>query len=486
MTRARTAHLAALALCALAASWTTPASAAPTQEQRCQAGKNDAAGVLALCLQRAEERFVLGGDSARYADAVAKCDAKFAARWESLEERAADAGSICPDAPLAEPDLQTFIHQCSDAVADALDGGGLPPYGDASAAEVLAGRSFTNQHTIGLTGTMPNRGAITLTPSTADQAITAGYHDGGGKCVGDSDLTAGNIRSGVSLFGVAGTALTASGNALAGEVLAGRTFSNDSGAATGAMIDRGAITLTPSTADQAIAAGYHDGGGKCVGDTDLTATNIKKGVDLFGVAGTVQPPPLVTSQSTSYGAGSDGDLRKGATRSFTDNGNGTITDNTTGLMWEKKEDFDNSAVDCISAAVCPNPHDADNRYSWTASPPSFDGRVVSVFLTQLNTAPCFAGHCDWRLPNINELLSLVDYDAGGPATFVSFHNGGGCTSACSLETPSCSCTTPSSYWSSTTSHGAITSAWDVYFDDGQAGVFDKANAAYARAVRGGH
>src|SRR5262245_50839454 len=47
-----------------------------------------------------------------------------------------------------------------------------------------------------------------------------------------------------------------------------------------------------------------------------------------------QPPPLKTGQTTAFGTGSDGDLQKGAGQSFTDNGDGTITDNTTGLMWE--------------------------------------------------------------------------------------------------------------------------------------------------------
>ena len=35
------------------------------------------------------------------------------------------------------------------------------------------------------------------------------------------------------------------------------------------------------------------------------------------------------------GTGQDGDLRKGAPLSYTDNGNGTVTDNNTGLVWEK-------------------------------------------------------------------------------------------------------------------------------------------------------
>ena len=80
------------------------------------------------------------------------------------------------------------------------------------------------------TGTMPNNGAVTLTPGTADVAITAGYHNGSGKVVGDPDLMAGNIREGATIFEVTGTSIQASGTAVAGEVLLGKTFSNASAA----------------------------------------------------------------------------------------------------------------------------------------------------------------------------------------------------------------------------------------------------------------
>src|SRR5205809_7774747 len=45
-----------------------------------------------------------------------------------------------------------------------------------------------------------------------------------------------------------------------------------------------------------------------------------------------------TGQTTSSHAGDDGDIQAGATLSYTDNGDGTITDNNTCLMWEKKSD----------------------------------------------------------------------------------------------------------------------------------------------------
>ncbi|MCZ2110602.1 MAG: DUF1566 domain-containing protein, partial [Dehalococcoidia bacterium] len=109
--------------------------------------------------------------------------------------------------------------------------------------------------------------------------------------------------------------------------------------------------------------------------------------------------PLKTGQTTSYGPGSDGDLQKGTARYFTDNGDGTITDNMTGLMWEKKSD-DGSI------------HDKDNKYTWgmTSSPYTMNGTMVTEFLAALNTGSGFAGHTDWRIPNRFELESLLDLE----------------------------------------------------------------------------
>ena len=45
-----------------------------------------------------------------------------------------------------------------------------------------------------------------------------------------------------------------------------------------------------------------------------------------------------TGQTTCYATGDDGDLEKGVAwpnPRFTDNGNGTVTDNLTGLIWLK-------------------------------------------------------------------------------------------------------------------------------------------------------
>jgi hypothetical protein len=91
---------------------------------------------------------------------------------------------------------------------------------------------------------------------------------------------------------------------------------------------------------------------------------------------------------------------------FTDNGDGTVTDHQSGLMWEKKTPAGSGDV-----------HDINNRYTWG----NWDGTVFTVFLGTLNNGAdqngpnnvdspitgCFANHCDWRLPSVVELRSIL-------------------------------------------------------------------------------
>ena len=94
----------------------------------------------------------------------------------------------------------------------------------------------------------------------------------------------------------------------------------------------------------------------------------------------------ITGQTESFIPGDDGDYQTGIfTRNprFIDNEDGTITDNRTGLMWtQDAQEFPDKMNFIDAVTACDN--------------------LV------------FADYEDWRLPNIRELLSLIDYGRFGP------------------------------------------------------------------------
>lgn len=160
--------------------------------------------------------------------------------------------------------------------------------GDATAPDLLSGKTATTDAGE-ITGTMTNNGAVVLTPGTASQAIAAGYHSGAGYVEGDADLISANIKSGASIFGVAGNSNvvdTSAGDAAAADILNGKKAYVDGALVTGSMPSKGSQTYTPGTTNQTITAGQYLSGAQTIeGDADLISTNIRAGVSIFGVAG---------------------------------------------------------------------------------------------------------------------------------------------------------------------------------------------------------
>ena len=123
----------------------------------------------------------------------------------------------------------------------------------------------------------------------------------------------------------------------------------------------------------------------------VTASNNSGESALSDEVRAILPPPR-TGQTTSYDFASDededGELQKGfawPTLRFRDNSDGTVTDMLTGLMWLKDMD----------SVVNKNWGDALVACNTLDHPES--------------------GHDDWRLPNIREIWSLIDYSQDRPA-----------------------------------------------------------------------
>jgi hypothetical protein len=180
---------------------------------------------------------------------------------------------------------------------------------------------------------------------------------------------------------------------------------------------------------------------------------------LIAFAGEVDLPR--TGQTTCYnlsgnviscpGTGQDGDLQEGVAwpvPRFTDNGNGTVTDHLTGLIWLKN-------ANCLGI-----------RKTW-------DDAVG--FCNVLASGMCgltdgsVAG--DWRLPNIVELESLLNAE---PEDLSSWLNMQGFTNVQLFH-----------YWSASTLAIPTNKAWGVYMIFGSVATLNKSEGYYVWPVRGG-
>jgi len=213
-------------------------------------------------------------------------------------------------------------------------------------------------------------------------------------------------------------------------------------------------------------------------NADLTTAQSALATCQGNLATCQATPPgrlLKTGQTTCWdtsgtviaciGTGQDGESRTGLAPGYVDNGDGTITDTNTGLMWEKLSD-DGSI------------HDKDDQYNWNS---------VGLKIGALNSAGGFAGHTDWRLPNRRELDSIVNLENVSPAVSPAFNTNCGTSSngnvGCTVTT--CSCSVMSTYWTSSTHAFSKNLAWSINFNDGGDYWDPKSFDRFVRAVRGG-
>jgi hypothetical protein len=169
-------------------------------------------------------------------------------------------------------------------------------------------------------------------------------------------------------------------------------------------------------------------------------------------------PLAKTGQTVSYRTGDDGYFENGSSSlpRFIDHGDGTVTDNLTGLMWMK--DANTTEVMSWFDAI-----DFADNSTWGCNP-------------ECSSMLCYD---DWRLPNMRELSSLIDYSVNGPALppnhpFINVivNNGASGTNR---------------YWTSTTtmpSNGYTGYAWSVELYAGTTSQHNfKPNLLYVWVVR---
>lgn len=157
-----------------------------------------------------------------------------------------------------------------------------------------------------------------------------------------------------------------------------------------------------------------------------------------------------TGQTTSYATGDDGDLEKGIASPaprFTDNGDGTVTDNLTGLIWLKNANRFGARAWIQALGDCNNL--ADDGENLT------DGSVAG----------------DWRLPNVKELQSLIDFGRYSPALPPGHPFSDGLSNY---------------YWSSTSAAYSTGNAWQVGMNLGGVYQTGKGTSCFVWPVRGGN
>jgi hypothetical protein len=108
---------------ALALLVAAPLSASPPDPAvKCQADKNEAAGVYAACLRNAEAKAIRRGD----APDATRCVVRFDERWQKIERR---GGPVCPSSGDAV-DVRELLDGSSATLAAALAGAGVPVCGN--------------------------------------------------------------------------------------------------------------------------------------------------------------------------------------------------------------------------------------------------------------------------------------------------------------------------------------------------------------------
>lgn len=193
-----------------------------------------------------------------------------------------------------------------------LSGGGTAEFFDVSDATLDSGGKMLNGVTgyggdgTKCTGSIATKTGSDLSASGDTVTVPAGYYASQQtKAVGSGSATAPATISGSSATLSTGTntitlskTVSVTPTVTAGYVASG-TAGNSSVSLTASVTTKAAATYTPGTSDQTIATGTYLTGAQTIkGDANLLAANIKSGVTIFGVAGSLTSATVSQDSTT--------------------------------------------------------------------------------------------------------------------------------------------------------------------------------------------
>jgi len=315
------------------------------------------------------------------------------------------------------------------------------------ATKVLSGTSY-----LGIPGTMTDKAATSYTPSNVAQTIVAGYYNGSGTVATDAFLLTGNIKSGVTIFGVGGKTEVVDTTEATVPIASGTVSSGKKGFVNGALIT-GTMPANYAYGDNNIAyvLGVATGAGTALknlwngtGQGFTGGSQADGGVDDYN-ANTAVPVGRYSKNWTTCAATSD--------PCGINNSGSAFRDDSTGLIWSKKMNITTFALD-----------DVNGQHTWFSANNCNETTGSACTKKLSSKTGCEADiNAGWSLPTQKQLMqAYIDGSYGNMEPALgSYRN----------------------YWSSTTLSSSTTTAWYTGLSLGATDPNTKTNALSVRCVR---